>query len=123
MYYKALLFKDYDVAVMIMEQSHPMKQKFLGRQVRGFDEAIWKSKCKEIVFKILVSKFGQDVYSYETLMETNDKIIVEASPTDRIWGIGLSADDPRALNKKNWLGTNWLGEVLMKVRNELRQRV
>lgn len=121
MYYKAMMFKDYDVAEMIMEQGHPRKQKFLGRQVREFDPEIWAAQCKDMMVPILVSKFQQDVYSLQLLMETGDKIIVEASPTDRIWGIGLAENDPRALDQSTWLGTNWLGEVLMRTREELRK--
>ncbi len=121
MFYKARMFKDYDVAEMIMEQGHPRKQKFLGRQVRGFEAEKWNADCKDIMVEILKSKFRQDVYSNQLLMETGDKIIVEASPTDRIWGIGLDEHDPRALDQSQWLGTNWLGEVLMRVRDELRK--
>ncbi len=106
MYMKAILFKDYNVAEMIMEQSHPRKQKFLGRQVRGFDADIWNAECKDIMVPGLVSKFMQDPYPLQTLLETEDAIIAEASPTDKIWGIGLSEDDPRAQNPANWDGTN-----------------
>ena len=120
MHMKAKLFKDYDVAEMIMEQSHPRKQKFLGRQVRGFDADIWNAECKDIMVPGLVSKFMQDSYSLQTLLETEDAIIAEASPTDKIWGIGLSEDDPRAQNPANWLGTNWLGDVLMRTRDVIR---
>jgi ribA/ribD-fused uncharacterized protein len=120
MHMKARLFKDHDVAEMIMEQSHPRKQKFLGRQVRGFDTDEWNAKCKDIMVPGLVSKFMQDTYSLQTLLETEDAIIAEASPTDKIWGIGLSEDDPRAQNPANWEGTNWLGEVLMRTRDVIR---
>jgi ribA/ribD-fused uncharacterized protein len=121
MYYKARMFKDYDVAEMIMEQGHPRKQKFLGRQVRGFDKVKWNAECKPIMVEVLKSKFRQDRNAYEDLMETDDKIIVEASPTDTIWGIGLAENDPRALDQSTWLGTNWLGDVLMQARDELRK--
>lgn len=122
MYKKAMLFKDYDVADMIMEQSHPRKQKFLGREVRGFNERVWNAKCKEIVVPGLVSKFLQDTYCLQTLLDTGDSIIAEASPTDRIWGIGLSEDDPKALSPSQWQGTNWLGEVLMSARDKIVNR-
>jgi len=120
MYKKAMLFKDYDVAEMIMQQGHPRKQKFLGRQVRGFDPEKWNAECKDIMVPGLVSKFTQDSYSLTTLLDTGDSIIAEASPTDKIWGIGLSENDPKALDPKNWQGTNWLGEVLMRTRDEIR---
>lgn len=120
MHRKALLFKDYDVAEMIMQQGHPRKQKFLGREVRGFDQKTWENKCRPMMVEGLLSKFKQDTYCLTTLLDTGDSTIVEASPYDTIWGIGLAEDDPRAQNPKQWRGTNWLGEVLMKVRDELR---
>jgi ribA/ribD-fused uncharacterized protein len=117
MYKKALLFKDIDVAEMIMEQSHPRKQKFLGRQVRGYDDAIWMANCQEIMVPGLVSKFEQDSYSLQCLLDTEDSIIVEASPYDKVWGIGMKKDDPRATDPSKWEGKNLLGIVLMKARD------
>jgi hypothetical protein len=122
MYKKAMLFKDYDVAEMIMEQSHPRKQKFLGREVRNYVDSTWMAKCKDIMVAGLTEKFLQDTYCLTTLLDTGDAIIVEASPTDKIWGIGLSEDDPRAQNKKHWLGKNYLGEVLMRTRDIIRAK-
>jgi ribA/ribD-fused uncharacterized protein len=116
MYRKALLFNDYDVAEMIMEQTSPRKQKFLGRQVRGFDQEQWMEHCEEIMIPALVSKFTQDSYSLKCLLETGDATIVEASPYDKIWGIGMDKDDPRAIYTDQWDGLNLLGKVLMKTR-------
>jgi len=120
MYQKARLFKDFDVAEMIMEQAHPRKQKFLGRQVRGYDDPTWMAECENIMVPGLVSKFTQDTYCLRTMLDTGDTILVEASPTDKVWGIGLSADDPRALNQATWQGKNLLGKVLMKARDVIR---
>ena len=120
MYKKAMLFKDYDVAEMIMGQTEPRKQKFLGRQVRGYVDSVWMDKCQDIMVEGLISKFTQDTYSLNTLLDTGDKIIVEASPLDKIWGIGLSRDDPRALDESQWLGQNLLGKVLMRTRDAIR---
>lgn len=117
MYKKAMLFKDYDVAEMIMEQSHPRKQKFLGREVRGFDQATWMRECESIMIPGLVSKFTQDTYSLNVMLDSVGTVLVEASPTDRIWGIGMSADDPRATDPTRWQGMNLLGTVLMAARN------
>ena len=122
MYKKALLFKDIDVAEMIMEQSHPRKQKFLGRQVRGYDDAVWMTNCQEIMVPGLVSKFTQDSYSLQCLLDTDDSIIVEASPYDKVWGIGMTKDDPRATDPSQWQGKNLLGIVLMKARDEIVNR-
>lgn len=121
MYQKARMFNDIDVGEMIMEQSHPRKQKFLGREVRGFVKCVWDAECKPIMIEGLTSKFLQDTYSLTTLLDTGNTIIVEASPTDKIWGIGLEENDPRTLDPSQWLGTNWLGDVLMEVRDAVRR--
>jgi ribA/ribD-fused uncharacterized protein len=123
MYQKAILFKDYDVAEMILEQSNPRNQKFLGREVRGFVEGAWNAVCRPLMVEGLTSKFRQDTYCLNTLLDTGDTVIVEASPTDRIWGVGLAANDPLILDPKNWRGTNWLGQVLMEVRNVVKSGV
>jgi ribA/ribD-fused uncharacterized protein len=120
MYKKAMLFKDVDVAEMIMDQGHPRKQKFLGRQVRGYDDQIWMAECENIMVPGLVSKFQQDSYSRNTLLETGDKIIVEASKYDKIWGIGMEETDQRAPFPERWAGKNLLGKVLMKARDVIR---
>lgn len=67
-------------------------------------------------------KFAQDPQLMQLLFDTGTRTIVEASPNDRIWGIGLAIDNPNSLNPKAWRGTNWLGEALMRVRKELRVR-
>jgi len=114
---KALLFNDTEVAEMIMEQKSPRSQKFLGRQVRGFDQAIWMEKCQDIMVPALVSKFRQDMYSLNCMVDSGDSIIVEASPFDKVWGIGMTKDDPRATDPSKWEGQNLLGIVLMKARD------
>lgn len=117
MFKKAMLFKDYDVAEMIMDQTSPRKQKFLGRQVRGYDDATWMAECQPIMVPGLVSKFMQDTYSLNCMLDTGDSIIVEASPYDKVWGIGMTADDPRATDPSQWVGQNLLGIVLMDARD------
>lgn len=67
-----------------------------------------------------VHKFGGDPELREFLLNTGDRVLVEASPMDRIWGIGLAADDPRAENPASWRGLNLLGFALMDARAELR---
>lgn len=121
MYRKARLFKDNDVAEMIMEQTSPRKQKFLGRQVRGYDDATWMAECQDIMYPGLLSKFTQDTYSLNTMLYTGDTVIVEASPYDKIWGIGMEETDPRATDPTKWEGKNLLGIVLMRVRDEIRK--
>ena len=69
----------------------------------------------------LISKFSQNLKFKKALLDTGDAEIVEASPTDRIWGIGLAESDPRIWDRNNWRGTNWLGIALMRVRDEIRK--
>jgi ribA/ribD-fused uncharacterized protein len=76
----------------------------------------------EVVQKANYAKFTQNEYCKKQLMDSGNKIIVEASPTDCIWGVGLKATDPKILDEKNWRGTNWLGEEIMKVREVLKVR-
>lgn len=123
MHQKALLFNDLEVAKLIMQQKSPFKQKFLGRQVRGFNLRIWENKCQTIMVDGLVSKFAQDEYSLNELINTGDREIVEASPTDKIWGIGLGIDDKNILAKSKWKGKNLLGIVLMKTRDIINEKL
>jgi ribA/ribD-fused uncharacterized protein len=120
MHKKALLFNDIEVANLIMEQIHPRQQKMLGKEVRGFVKSIWDENCQDIMVEGLISKFTQNERLKQTLLNTGETILVEASPYDKIWGIGLSENDPRALDETKWLGQNLLGKVLMRVRNVIR---
>lgn len=121
MHMKALLFNDAETAKKIMGTSSPYEQKALGRIVKNFDKAQWEAVCLDIMVAGLTSKFSQNPAMLKALLDTGDTEIVEASPTDRIWGIGLAESDPLIWDKKNWRGTNWLGVVLMRVRDELRK--
>jgi len=116
MYAKAIIFADDDVASQIMSCDSPRQMKALGRAVRGFDDAMWNSYRREIVFTINRAKFEQNDDLREQLVATRGTTLVEASPYDRIWGIGLAADDPRALQRSTWQGQNLLGEVLTELR-------
>jgi len=119
---KAELFGDLASRAKILASKNPREQKALGREVEGFDEEMWTAACREVVFRGNLAKFSQDETLKALLLATSGKQIVEASPKDRIWGIGLSADDPRATDPEQWQGTNWLGEALMRVREQLRSR-
>lgn len=118
MHQKALLFGDGEIAEQIMQATHPRVQKALGRKVRNFDADRWTAVCRDIVYRGNYAKFSQNEDKKAALLATTGTL-VEASPYDRIWGIGLGADDPRRLDPKTWKGTNWLGEVLTKVRDDL----
>jgi hypothetical protein len=117
---KALLFSDTDSFNKIMKTTDPKEQKALGRKVKGFDVEIWSNACQDIVFQINVAKFGQNPGLKKTLMDTGDKQLVEASPYDKIWGIGLGENDARALDETKWLGQNLLGKVLNRVRDSFK---
>lgn len=117
---KALLFGDNETYELILKTSDPKKQKALGRSVKNFDAAIWSEKARDLVYRGLVEKFKQNQELKTLLLSTGDKIIVEASPFDKIWGIGMDHLNPLALNQATWDGTNWLGELTMRAREELR---
>jgi ribA/ribD-fused uncharacterized protein len=120
---KARVFGDAEAEAAILRTTNPREQKALGRTVRAFDEATWNAVCRGIVYRANLAKFEQDANLYKVLMETGSRTIVEASPKDRIWGIGLGQDDPRAQDPSQWRGTNWLGVAIMQARDELRRRL
>ena len=120
MYNKAMLFNDLATATKIMCASHPEHQKRLGRNVKDFDKTKWNEIAQDVVYRGNLAKFTQHQDCKDILMGTGELVIVEASPTDRIWGIGLAEDNPDAFDQSKWNGTNWLGEAIMRVRAELR---
>lgn len=116
---KALLFKDSVSHDLIMKATTPKEHKKLGKLVRNFDQTIWDQTCRRIVYDGLLAKFSQHPEARKALLDTKDAIICEASPYDRIWGVGLRPTNPDAKNPKKWKGTNFLGYELMNVRNTL----
>lgn len=119
---KARLFNDEATRAKILATTLPREHKALGRTVRDFDAARWDAAGLEIVVRGNLAKFGQNPAMLAALLATGDKLLVEASPLDRIWGVGLRADDPRIHDRATWRGENLLGEALMRVREELRSR-
>jgi ribA/ribD-fused uncharacterized protein len=117
---KALMFSDYDAYREIMLEKQPALQKAMGKKVRGFDKVIWETYCRKIVYDANYAKFTQNKGMRDELMASGQIEIVEASPEDRIWGIGLHERDERAWDKSTWEGTNWLGEAIMSVRSTLQ---
>jgi len=120
MYKKAMLFGDHETADLIMDEEHPRDQQDWGRKVRNFDKAIWEANCKQFVFDANYAKFTQNPKLKAELLGTGDRLLVEASPKDIIWGIGLSEDAPGIEDPTNWRGTNWLGEILTAVKKEIQ---
>jgi ribA/ribD-fused uncharacterized protein len=119
---KARLFGDETIREMILQSKDPREQKELGRKVKGFDSNKWNLHAKDIVYAGCYHKFTQNPKIMNTLMETRGTLLVEASPYDKIWGIGLGEDDPARLDPRKWKGTNWLGEVLTKLRDNLETK-
>ncbi|WP_251081347.1 NADAR family protein [Frankia sp. Mgl5] len=113
---KARLFGDEAAAEQILAATSPGEAKVLGRQVRGFDEEVWASSRHGIVVRGNTAKFAQHPALREFLLGTGVRTLVEASPVDRIWGIGVAADDQRAGRPSAWPGLNLLGFALMEVR-------
>ncbi len=121
---KALLFKDNEIYEKIMSEDHPSKYKKLGRQIRGFDEKIWARHKAEIVTAGNVAKFSCNESLKSFLLGTakSGRVLVEASPYDKVWGIGMSKDNPGAEDPEKWKGENLLGFCLMEARDILLGR-
>jgi ribA/ribD-fused uncharacterized protein len=117
---KAQLFGDPETAERIRQAPHPGAAKALGRQVAGFSEERWVERRFELVVTGNLAKFGQHADLRHFLLGTGDRVLVEASPQDRVWGIGLAADDERAASPQQWPGLNLLGFALMEVRDRLQ---
>jgi len=119
MYKKATLFGDKDTADKVLECKHPRDAKKLGREVSNYDDAQWNKERFNIVVNANLLKFSQHPEMLEVLLSTGNRILVEASPVDNIWGIGLASDNEKIGNLKMWKGLNLLGYALMSVRGQL----
>jgi ribA/ribD-fused uncharacterized protein len=116
---KARLFNDEEMYDKILAATHPHAAKKYGRQVRNFDPVIWEQHRFDIVVQGNLAKFSQHADLQTYLLNTNTRILVEASPVDTIWGIGWAADDPKVNDPEQWRGLNLLGFALMQVRLQL----
>lgn len=119
MAHKAKLFHDQEVFERILRKDSPKDVKDLGRQIRNFDAKIWDQHKFQIVRQGNWLKFSQNEELKQFLIQTKNKVLVEASPVDPVWGIGLSEDSTNAQNPNEWRGENLLGFALMEVRDEL----
>lgn len=117
---KANLFNDGEAFTKIIEAKAPAKAKKLGREISSFDDQLWLKHRFDIVEKANFLKFSQNPELKEFLLNTKNRILVEASPVDPIWGIGIANDHPDVENPKRWKGLNLLGFALMQVRNQLQ---
>ncbi|MCA9708769.1 MAG: NADAR family protein [Myxococcales bacterium] len=116
---KATLFGDGATRDQILSARTPGEAKALGRRVRGFHEAAWQAHRMALVVEGNVHKFSQHPALGEYLRSTARRVLVEASPVDRVWGIGLAADHPDATQPQAWRGLNLLGFALMEARARL----
>ncbi len=116
---KARLFGDAAALERILAAKEPALAKQLGRTVRGFDVARWGKERYEIVVRANVAKFSQSPELGDYLQSTAPRVLVETSPRDRIWGIGLAAESAAALRPSRWRGRNLLGFALTEVRERL----
>jgi ribA/ribD-fused uncharacterized protein len=117
---KARLFGDEACRAQIIDTASPADVKALGREVHGFDEERWVENRFEIAVRGNIAKFSQNPELRDWLVGTAPMVLVEASPVDTIWGIGLAADDKRASDPVKWRGLNLLGFALMKARDRLK---
>ena len=120
MWEKAVFFGDMETAEKILLTPSPNQNKKLGRKIKNFKEDVWLREGYAIMIAVNMAKFSQNSRLKAILRSTKDRIIVEASPYDTIWGIGLYWEDDRVLDEKKWRGLNLLGKALMEVREKLR---
>ncbi len=119
---KAATFMDPVATKAIMATDDPMKAKMAGRKVIGYDEEKWAAIRYSCMMAAVLQKFSQNPDLKRQLIATAGKELVEASPTDRVWGIGLSETDPRRFDRNKWRGQNLLGKVLMELRDHFLQK-
>jgi hypothetical protein len=120
MYMKAKTFNDQETMDKVMATLDAKEQKKLGRGVKNFNPVAWDLVKEEVVYDGCFAKYLQNLDLKEDIIKTNDLMLVEASPYDKIWGIGMSAKDPDVTDESKWKGENLLGKALMKVRNKLK---
>ena len=118
---KAKLFNDHESLANILASQTPAEAKKLGRAVKNFDGEIWQRHAFDIVVQANIAKFSQNPELKAFLQTTGERILVEASPLDTIWGIGLGQDNPKAQDPQTWHGENLLGFALMQARSMMLQ--
>lgn len=121
MYFKALYFGDSFYAAKILAASEPYVCKSLGSRVRFFDENLWDLECEQAMMKAMEARFRQNPTDLQRLLNTKNKILVEASKRDRRWGCGFSVFDDRIDDPQNWTGLNLHGKCLMALRKKFQE--
>ncbi len=116
---KARIFGDEEAFEDVFIAESPGEAKKIGRRVRNFDPAVWSAACSEIVVQGNLHKFGQNPTMGNYLLQTGKQVLVEASPRDRIWGIGMGKNNENANDPTQWRGKNLLGFALMETRDRM----
>ena len=119
MYHKASLFHDSIAMNRVLEATNPGAAKEIGREVKGFDQEIWETERYSIVVAANIGKFAGNPELKKYLLNTGEHVLVEASPVDKVWGIGLAEEDSACSNPYRWKGTNLLGYALMEAREQV----
>ena len=119
--WKAAYFDDKERWDMIMAEPRPGKAKHLARTIKNFDKGAWQIVAPQIMESVLMKKFQQNLEARRKLLDTGDALIVEASEFDPFWGSGLNIMDDSHSDITKWRGANVLGQILMKVRERLRE--
>lgn len=117
---KASLFEDDEIFDKMKIINDPARLKMLGRKVSDFDQDLWELYCMDIVKIGNYLKFSQKNTLKQKLLNTKKSVLVEGSPMDKVWGVGLRYDDPKINDPTKWKGTNYLGKCLMYVREILK---
>lgn len=119
MYCKAKLFNDTEIMEKVLASTDPKEQKGLGRKVKNFDAQKWDRVARKVVYDGNYNKFKQNPKLLKQLLDTKGTTLVEASPYDTIWGIGLSEENAKKISPSNWPGKNWLGLTLTQLRDDI----
>lgn len=120
---KASLMNDSEVFCKILKSKDPRLIKAYGRVVKKFDDELWLNNVEEIAYDIVYQKFKKNENIQEILLSTEDAILVEASPYDKLWGVGLNQNNADIYDISKWRGKNILGYALMKVREQLKNEL
>ena len=124
MWEKAVFFNDIDIAEEIIKFGHePKAAKHMGRQIKGFDAQKWSEVSFDIMVNVNYEKYSQSPWLKEILLSTENKTIVESSPVDLVWGIGIHWENDDCLDESKWRGQNLLGKALMEVRKKLKDGI
>ena len=121
MWKKAMTFGDEETAALILAAETPKEAKKLGRKVKGYDDGIWAEKRESIMEEGCYRKYTSNPALKKMLLSYPDKEFVEASPYDKIWGIGLGEEEAARREEKEWPGQNLLGKVLGRVRDRIKR--